>query len=195
MAKGSEYEREVCTTFSLWWTAGKRDDIFWRAANSGGRAKRRGRAGRNTAGQHGDIAATDPTGCMLIDLFTIEIKRGYSAYTIQDIVDKPPLAGSQAFDDFFDQVLESYEQAGSYSWLLINRRDRREAMVWHPRHVVEDLRRMGAFKNKPTPYVGIVALVRRGDNSITRIDIAGMKLADWLLGVEPEHLRVLAKEV
>lgn len=193
--KGSDYERELCNILSLWWSEGRRDDIFWRAAGSGNRAKVRGRVGRNTAGQHGDICATDPSGAILIDLFTIEIKRGYSANTIQDIIDKPEKAGVQVWDEFFDQVLESWEQSGSYSWLLINRRDRREAMVWTPRFVMADLREQGAFIDKPTPYVGIAALVRRGNDSKTKVDICGMRLKDFLAAVTPHHLRGLAKEV
>lgn len=194
MAKGSDYERELCGQFSRWWSGGKRDDIFWRAAGSGNRAKVRGRAGRNTAGQHGDICATDPDGAVLIDLFTIEIKRGYSGQTITDIIDKPAKAGVQCWDSFFDQVLESYEQAGSYAWMLINRRDRREAMVWHPRHVVADLRAQGAFgAAQPHPFVGIKATVRRGNNTYTHIDIVGMKLEAWLDAVTPHQIRLLAK--
>lgn len=195
MAKGSDYERELCNMFSRWWTGGLRDDIFWRAAGSGNRAKVRGRAGASTFGQHGDICATDPSGAVLIDLFTIEIKRGYSAYTIQDLVDKADRAGVQTWDAFFDQVLESHDHAGSYAWMLINRRDRREAMLWCPRYVIEDLRRHGAFPTKPTPYIGITCTVRRGNNSATKIDIAGMRLKDWLAAVKPAHVRGMAKEV
>jgi len=195
VAKGSTYEREICTAFSLWWTDGKRDDVFWRAAGSGNRAKVRGRAGRGTAGQNGDICATDPIGAVLIDLFTIEIKRGYSKNTIQDLIDKPDRAGVQVWDSFFDQILESYDQAGSYSWLLINRRDRREAMVWFPRHVIADLQRVGALKNKPTPYAGIVCTVRRGNGKYEKLDLAGMRLKDWLAAVTPAQLKALAKEV
>ena len=38
--KGSEFEREMCKCLSLWWTDSKRDDVFWRSAQSGGRAPR-----------------------------------------------------------------------------------------------------------------------------------------------------------
>ncbi len=196
MAKGSSYEREICNQFSLWWSAGKRDDIFWRAAGSGNRAKVRGRSGRGTAGQHGDICATDPIGAVLIDLFTIEIKRGYSSQTITDLLDKPARAGTQCWDAFFDQVLESHDHAGSYAWMIINRRDRREAMVWHPWHILADLQRHGALGGpKPVPCARITALARRTNGGHTKIDAIGMRLSDWLLAVRPEHLRALARVV
>lgn len=195
MAKGSVYEREICTTFSLWWTDGKRDDVFWRAAGSGNRAKVRGRSGRGTAGQNGDICATDPIGAPLIDLFTIEIKRGYSKNTIQDLIDKPDRSGVQVWDSFFDQILESYDQAGSYSWMLLNRRDRREAMVWFPRHVLSDFHRVDALQRKPTPFVGITCTVRRSGGAQETIEIVGMRLKDWLAAVTPTQLKALAKEV
>lgn len=194
MAKGSNYEREICTEFSKWWADG-REDVFWRAAGSGNRAKVRGRQNRGTAGQHGDICATDFIGKVLIDLFTIEIKRGYSSHTIQDIVDKSSKAGVQIWDGFFEQILESYEYSGSYSWLLINRRDRRDAMVWFPKHVLWDLKSVGALAEKPLPLVRISATVRYSNDKKINIDVIGMKLADWFSGVTPQHLKTLAKRV
>lgn len=194
MAKGSDYEREICNMFSRWWTHGKRDDIFWRAAASGARAKVRGRGGRGTAGQHGDICATDPLGAPLIDFLTIEIKRGYSAESVQALIDKPDNAAAGQWDLFLDQVIESWEYAGSYTWALIHRRDRREAMIWLPAHVVNAMRTYGGFATQPTPYVRMAVVVRRAkyNESLT---IAGMRLKDFFTGVTPEQLRGLAKEV
>ena len=87
MAKGSEFEREFCKDLSLWWTDQERDDIFWRSSNSGGRATVRAKVGRTTAGQYGDVAAIDFDGLPLLELMTMELKRGYSKNTIQDLVD------------------------------------------------------------------------------------------------------------
>lgn len=197
MAKGSDYERELCIEFSVWWSDRRRDDIFWRASGSGARAKVRGRAGRNTAGQHGDICATDPSGAPFIDIFTIEIKRGYSAQNIHDIIDRGPALAVQLWDNFFDQVLESHEQAGSYAWMVINKRDRRRAMVYTPNYAITALRKVGAFAGgKPMPYINLNATVRRGKGgkTINELDLVGMCLEDFLLGVKPEHVKQLAKE-
>ena len=67
-AKGSQFERTVCKDLSLWWTKGKRDDVFWRTSGSGARAKTRSKTGEKTFGQYGDVQATDPIGQPLICL-------------------------------------------------------------------------------------------------------------------------------
>lgn len=192
--KGGEYERELCKRLSLWWTHGARDDVFWRSSGSGARAKVRGRAGADTVGQHGDVACTDPIGWPLIDLFTIEIKRGYSEHTMQDVFDCMPKAAVQEYGRFLGQAMESYEQAGSYAWLLITRRDRREPFVWLPRHVVGDLRGAGGFMNgRPRPYVTLNLDVRT-DTGVQEADLVGLTLDDFLSGVTPEVITRLHKD-
>lgn len=193
--KGSDYERELCKRLSLWWTVGARDDVFWRCSGSGARAKVRGRQGADTAGQHGDVAATDPVGAPLIDVFTIEIKRGYSEYTFQDLIDRMAGGGVQEWEAWFRQAIESWEQAGSYSWMLITRRDRRQALVWVPPHTLRDLRGVGAFAGRPVPYVGMTFLAREKGGEPVVVEAAGMLLDDWLAGVGPTHVRTLAQEV
>jgi len=188
-SKGSGYERELCGELSLWWTHGARDDIFWRSSGSGARAKVRGRRGADTHGQHGDISATDPIGQPLIDMFTIEIKRGYSEHTIQDILDRLVTGGRQTYEDFLQQTIESSEQAGSYAWLMITRRDRRRAMVWFPMHVFATLRSVGAFPGgRPRPYFGMRATVRNNSNNGHDVDVCGMALEDFLGAVGPHHI-------
>lgn len=79
MGKGDDFERDVSRMLSLWWTEGKRDDIFWRTSASGGRATARAEyAGRQTKYEHGDVTFTDPVGKPLLDLAVIEAKRGYT---------------------------------------------------------------------------------------------------------------------
>lgn len=194
--KGGEYERELCKELSMWWTYNSRDDVFWRTSGSGARAKVRGRQGRATAGQHGDIGATDPIGAPLIDMFTIEIKRGYSEYTLQDILDRPPGGGMQEWERWFAQALESWEQAGSYSWMLITRRDRRVPLVWLPRHVIHDLRAEGAFyDSQPLPYIALKMQVRNDAKVGLPVDAVGMGLDAFLAGVSPDIIRELATRI
>jgi hypothetical protein len=69
-AKGSKFERKVCKALSLWVTKGKRGDVFWRSAMSGGRATVHGKKVR----QAGDICAVAPEGHKLTDDFIIECK-------------------------------------------------------------------------------------------------------------------------
>lgn len=74
-AKGSGFEREVCKRLSLWVSHGKRDDLYWRSAMSGGRAsvlfKRRG---KKSISQAGDISCIHPDGAALTDLYLISCK-------------------------------------------------------------------------------------------------------------------------
>lgn len=76
--KGSEFEREISKRLSLWWSDGKRDDIFWRTSGSGARATTRRKKSQKTAYEYGDITFTDPDGKPFIDYFLVELKRGYS---------------------------------------------------------------------------------------------------------------------
>ena len=195
-SKGSDYERDMCRMLSRWWTGGARDDVFWRSAGSGARAKVRGRANQDTAGQHGDIAATDPIGAPLIDMFTIELKRGYSEHTFQDLTDRQADGGVQEWERFFTQTIESWEQAGAYTWLLITRRDRRQALVWTPYHVIVELRTLGAFRNGwPAPLVRMRVVLRGLDSGSRLADVCGLTLEDFLEGVTPTHIRDLEAQV
>ncbi len=132
MAKGSSFERQICKELSQWWTDGERDDIFWRTAGSGAMAKTRSKKKRSTFGQYGDVQATDPIGQPLIDLFTIELKRGYSKSTFFDLFDKSKTAAQQQWDKFICQVLEDTRNSTSFYWMLICKRDRREPVILVP---------------------------------------------------------------
>lgn len=130
--KGSKFERETCRRLSLWWSKGEHDDLFWRSSNSGGRATVRGRQGKRTQGQAGDIAATCPTAEPLLRAFTLELKKGYATTTIHDVLDKHPTFAHQDFDKWVIQARESADTAGSLSWWLITNRDRRLPLLWMP---------------------------------------------------------------
>ncbi len=73
-AKGSGFEREVCTKLSLWISRGLRDDLLWRSAMSGGRASVKFKGGGRNTTQVGDISAIDPQGSRLTDRYVIECK-------------------------------------------------------------------------------------------------------------------------
>lgn len=72
-SKGSSFERVVCKQLSEWVSKGRRTDLFWRTAISGGRAtvaRRKGVVVR----QAGDICAVSPEGHALTDYWYIECK-------------------------------------------------------------------------------------------------------------------------
>lgn len=197
--KGSQFEREICGMLSLWWTDGERDDIFWRTFGSGGRAKRRGRAGKQTAGAHGDITATDPIGVPLTSVFTVEIKRGYSSYTLQDLLDRPDGSAQQMWETWLQQVIESHEQAKSVSWVLIVQRDRREPIVFMP-FGIGGLFDQGFWRLVHPFFTANFSMISRKNTgkkrltaSVRRIRIMGTTLAEWFRVVRPNRVKMLAK--
>jgi hypothetical protein len=139
MAKGSNFEREICKLLSRWWTSGERDDVFWRSSQSGGRATQRAKSGHKTFGSYGDIAAVDPIGQPLLRYFTIELKRGRSHGFLGDVLDVKGDNSRHPFVATLRQARRSALQAGSKTWLLICRRDRRQAMVYLPSHYADRL--------------------------------------------------------
>lgn len=73
-AKGATFERDVCKALGLWVTRGKRDDIFWRSAMSGGRATIRQRKGNETRHQAGDISSVHEDGHVFTSYWFVECK-------------------------------------------------------------------------------------------------------------------------
>jgi len=73
MAKGGQFERDVCKWLSLWWTDDTRHDIFSRTRGSGSALKRGG-----SKWEGGDIGFVDPIGEPLIRHCNIEAKTGYA---------------------------------------------------------------------------------------------------------------------
>lgn len=185
MAKGSSYEREVCKLLSKWWTNGERDDVFWRSSNSGGRATMRGKSGKRTAGSYGDIAATDPIGKPLLDLFTIELKRGYNRSTIGDLIDRGRQAPS-GVELFLDQAMTAAEHAGSKTWMLIHRRDMRQALVYLP---WRSLMRLTSDTLLHSLMRADVTVRRKKAERIC--SIAVLPLATFLNAVTPGKIRLL----
>jgi hypothetical protein len=131
-AKGSAFERLICTRLSLWWSDGENDAIFWRTSQSGGRATTRRKKDKDTFGQAGDIAAVDPIGQPLMRMFAMELKRGYSGFSPFDVVDRAKGMKPQTFETWVRQASRSSVESKSVSWLIIFKRDRRQAMAAMP---------------------------------------------------------------
>ena len=70
MGKGENFERLISRKLSLWFTNGERDDLYWRNRNRSRKIK--------SKYQLGDIVCEVSEGEALINLFSIEIKTGYS---------------------------------------------------------------------------------------------------------------------
>jgi hypothetical protein len=73
-AKGADFERYICKRLSKWISRGRRTDLFWRSAMSGGRATLQMRGGVRNRTQAGDITAIDPEGSYLTKFALLECK-------------------------------------------------------------------------------------------------------------------------
>lgn len=73
-AKGSSFERTVCTGLSLRITRGARDDVLWRSSLSGGRATVAGKKGGERHHVAGDICAVHPKGNPFVECWYTECK-------------------------------------------------------------------------------------------------------------------------
>jgi len=81
MAKGGNFERELCKKLSLWWSNGKADDWFWRTSGSGSRATMRRKNNKIKEEDFGDIKSDHPETKEFCDLFCFEAKTGYCKKT------------------------------------------------------------------------------------------------------------------
>ena len=176
-AKGPKFERWLCEQLSRWWTNGERTDVFWRTSSSGGRATTRSKSGQKTKGQYGDICATDPIGQPLLDLLTIEVKRGYNKYTIADLLDRPEGAAKQKYEQWITKAIHDHEQAGSFSWMLIVKRDRRQPIVLLPAYLFKDLEGI-----QESWHMTILL-------GLDWLELSACQLEDFLQAVSPEVIR------
>ncbi len=143
-AKGSKFEREICVRLSLWWTNGENDSVFWRT-DSGARATQRGKKGKTTRGQHGDIVATDAIGGPLLDLITFELKNGYKKHSVADIFDASDKQGPTLYEQWIEQAKTAADLSGSKHWALITKRDRREILMIVPFALIQQMTRCPQF--------------------------------------------------
>ena len=136
--KGPEFERKTCRDLSLWVSNGEFDDAFWRTASSGARGTVRSKSGKQTANAHGDIMYTRPEGAQFLNLVTCELKKGYSTAVVEGLFNGPVKAKSnekskskkQTLLAFFQQTIESAQNAGTPHWLLIFKKDNRDTMCY-----------------------------------------------------------------
>lgn len=180
--KGNKFERDICKKLSLWWSNDDRDDIFWRSQTSGGRATQRAAKGKHTFGQSGDIAAVDPIGQPLIDLLTIELKKGYNKETFQDLFDRlPTLKGKCQWEKWVEQAATAHTHSGSFSWLLVTSRNNRQTLCATPFHALQEM--SGGWRNHP-PLPHCLLEIRSELIIIILFDV-------WLSLLKPERLSKL----
>lgn len=182
-SKGSSFERKICTILSLWWTDNERDDVFWRSAGSGARATVR--RGIRTEGHAGDVCYTDPIGKPLIDLVTIELKRGYKDAVFSQAIDRPENSKASQWETFVRQAEQSARDAGSVSWFLIQQRDRRRALLFMSCEFWEHIR---AAYHSWTPFVQMAVRINK-----RRKWIVCVALEDFLDQISRRDLKAVLK--
>jgi len=193
-SKGGAYERELSTKLSLWWSNGKRDDLIWRTSTSGGRATIRGKKGKRTFGSYGDLHAVDPLASDLFLVFTIEAKRGYTGASFADAIDRPVLAKQTTFEAFCEQARTAAVAAGSASWMLIQRRDKKRALCFIPRKAFSTIQMLGGCDLLPCPYIEM-RLNLRQEGDFARTWVVAMQLDDFLRTCSPDVIRRFAEKV
>lgn len=113
-AKGATYERKICTQLSLWVSDGKKDDVFWRSAMSGGRATVRSKAGKKATGHvAGDICAVHQLGHEFCDYFFVEAKH-YNDLGLQRLL----ATGKGNVADFWRICLAQAKEHGKEPFLV-----------------------------------------------------------------------------
>lgn len=194
-AKGGDFERQMCKRLSLWWTHEARDDVFWRASNSGGRATMRSKQGKKTFGHYGDIAAVDPIGQPLMEVCTLELKRGYSSISFADALDRAEGSKQQLWEAFVEQAATASEGSGAPWWILIQRRDKRVALVFMPYKLAKALEAHGSrIKYEADLWMQLRFLHRTSKGDVRRI-VCATNLDSFLAHCTPEHFKKLAKSL
>lgn len=178
MAKGGQFERDLCRTLSIWWCGA--DDAFWRSSQSGGRATVRRRKGKATRGHAGDIAATDSEGEPLVKCITVEAKVGYYDADVCRMFDKPGKCG-KTWAGWFAQAQAAANNAGSPYWVIIHLRNKKGAshapVIVVPDALFAALLSVGCELN------------RREHLALAAITV--VRLEDFLKVVDPQDVRTL----
>ena len=158
--KGSQYERAFCKRLSLWWTGGKRDDVFWRSQASGARATQRRKTDKDTFGQSGDVQACDPIGQPLMDVITIELKKGYNnCHPMEPLLTNKKMTTIEKF------INQAKTQQTGWSWMLVHKADRMNEIMYVPAYLATamfsfskkrperySIIQLGAFKTYAIPF-------------------------------------------
>lgn len=197
--KGGRFERELSADLSRWWADDEGvDDLFWRSSTSGGRATIRRRANKSTRGHCGDLTATDPFSKPLTDLVTIEAKRGYLKSSLNTLMDRnsTDLPQKSNFDGWVNQAIAAMENAGSHSWALIVRRDKKQALIFFPFDLMQRFHGDECFPKPVCPFMTLDFRIRYQDEAgkwkKRRLLIVGMLLKTFKKHVKRQNvLRIL----
>lgn len=184
-AKGNKFERDFCKQLSQWW--GQSDDLFWRTANSGGRATSRRKQNKETRNSYGDIQSTDQSSQPFTDLIVIEIKRGYTNDTIANLIDYMPGKPLPTFGKWIEKIQNTTKEAGVPYWMIVAKRDKRDVICYFPTSLWNALWDAGAELSIVSPSK--IHMDRPYLDSITFL-----RLSEFFAKVHPNAVRKLHKK-
>jgi hypothetical protein len=180
--KGNAFERCICKQLSLWWSDGKSDAIFWRSHASGGWANHRAQKGLKTHGNHGDITAIDPSGNPLVQFWTIELKRGAAHKDPAELIECPFTPVQKPFEAVIEQVVQSHVAAGSHGWMIISRKDHRQAVCYID---IESARLVCGRVPAPKVFYNLAVKYNMG---LLKVKFFGCPLENFLRSVSPGQI-------
>ena len=186
--KGSKFERDICKSLSLWFSHGKRDDIFWRTAGSGARATVRMKQGKMTADSAGDICAIHPSAKKFTRLCIFELKRGYSAknrnrgISLLTIVDKLTREKDPILVEWYKKLEKELKQHDRKFGFIIFQRDRKNPCITFHEETLEYLKHRNTKKLKYAFYCPSSHIY------LWNMRIVVMKLENFLMWCEPESI-------
>jgi len=116
VAKGGNWERDVCKFLSKWIQGTEKPYIFWRGSGSGGTFTKNNLVGERFAG---DIYHVREEGKFLVNRFVIEAKNGYPTTSL-DLHLK--YNKSDNLKRFWEQVTGDAEKVNKYSMLIYKKK-------------------------------------------------------------------------
>lgn len=202
--KGSVYERLFCKELSLWWSKGLRDDIFWRTAQSGGRATIRKRKGMATADSYGDITAIRREGKVLTKKTFFELKRGYTGkkgttrqeyISITNLLDWPDPSkkkGDPVLIEWWNEAQLKRKSCGRKRAFVVFRRDRKVGCIVMSRAVFDFLEKKNGLLMCPPYYA--YSHIQMKDKRNRPISLMVLRVEDFFKWCDPATLGARKKK-
>jgi hypothetical protein len=115
-SKGSAFERDICKYLSNWINGSEKPYVFWRGRGSGAMF-----TVSNSIGEafSGDIYCVRPEGKFLTDKFSIELKNGYPATSLDKFFKENK---SDPFESAWAQCVNDATIANKYPMLIFKKK-------------------------------------------------------------------------
>jgi hypothetical protein len=132
----------------------------------------------------------DPVGDPLMKALAFELKRGYNAKTLHDLIDTPTRGAKPAYRAWCDHAGDVSRQSGSLGWAVIAKRDLREPLLITSVEFVNRLDHRLDLCDGTSP-----SLVWMGAKESNYQEIVAVTLDTFFRRVEPDDVRALVERV